>query len=410
MTHILDLGKSAVLGRIQGLNRKHRLRTKHFDSVQWPAGLSIEVLDADAMSSLDHYPCVDQVFMVSQKLSEVIQQLDPEVEVQPVSAGEATVYLVMPASDSDVMYASAETSYSTNGYQLKSTAEIHADEEPDALFCNVRNTGLLAISDAFVVAAGNAGVKWSLVQSISPYEPMRDHPYVIMGTGNKAAAVEKLEATSAWPEVLPVGHPLGRNASDDAFSKDPDQAWASLMDHDDVEKRCISRFCSGLKLPELRGELDNSFAKSKLKKRWKETLAAKTADVSGLLVISQTTREVFEAAGVEADYQAFSISDSALDEERDDLWVVHPRHVVPWVDWSKSDVGLRWNGLMDEFFDLHPTEESYQSSLPLVRVEGSGLVLVRKDLAALLTRADGFHMTPLEERAVALNLDDSYKS
>ncbi len=373
--------------------------------------MSIEVLDADAISSLDHYPCVDQVFMVSQKLSEVIQQLDPEVEVQPVSAGEATVYLVMPASDSDVMYASAETSYSTNGYQLKSTSEIHVDEEPDALFCNVRNTGLLAISDAFVVAAGNAGVKWSRVQSISPYEPMRDHPYAIMGTGNKAAAVKKLEATSAWPEVLPVGHPLGPNAIDDEFSRDPDKAWASLLDDDDeVEDCCIARFCSGLDLPELRGELDSSFAKSKLKKRWKETLAAQTADVSGLLVISQAIREVFEAAGVEADYQAFSISDSALDEKRADLWVVHPRHVLPWIDWSKSDVGLRWDGMMDEFFDLHPTEESYQSSLPLVRVEGSGLVLVHKDLAAALTRADGFHMTPLEERAVALNLDDSYKS
>ena len=125
--------------------------------------------------------------------------------------------------------------------------------------------------------------------------------------------------------------------------------------------------------------------------------------------MSQSIRDLFEAAGVEANYAAFALSDAAIGESRTDLWVVTPHHVVPWIDWSKSDVGLRWNGMMDEFFGLVPTDESYTSSLPLVRVEGSNLILVHKDLGESLTRADGFYLTPLEERAIALNLDDSVK-
>ena len=269
MTRLLGLGKNAVLGHLRGINRKHRLRSKHFDTVELPDHLTLEVLDADAMASLDHYPCLDHVLLVSPKLRDLILEHDPSVETHAVQTGDMTVFLVMPVSDSDVMYeADGRAHYSTNGYQVRSAEGLRVSEEPDRLFCNVRNTGLLAFSDTFAAAAERAGVRWSPVEEITAFAPMREHPYAIVGTSNAAAFVDTLHATSDWPSAPAVDHPLGQAACDDDVS-DPNGSWASLIgDVDDIQDCARARFCSGMPLPALTGELDRDFAKSKLKKRW----------------------------------------------------------------------------------------------------------------------------------------------
>lgn len=104
MTQILDLGDKAVLGRLRSINRKNRLRAKHYEEVEWGDPLSIDVIDADALSSADHYPCLDRFFLVSKKLRDVIIGLNSEVEIQEIQAGDQIVYLVMPCSEEDVGY------------------------------------------------------------------------------------------------------------------------------------------------------------------------------------------------------------------------------------------------------------------------------------------------------------------
>lgn len=413
MTKILDLGANPVLGRVHAVNRKHRLRSKHYAAVDdWPeTGASIDVLDAAALDETDHYPSTDEVFVVSSKLLEVLCSVDDSIESRELDAGGRTVYLVMPLSDGDVRYESdGFADYSKNGYNVVSGKDMRVNEAPDDAFCEVRNTGLLALRADLVDAADAAGVRWQAVDAIERYEPFRKHPYYVYRTGYAAAHAEELEAEGDWPDVPEtVPHPLGEHARDSKVG-DVHGAWTKRVHKFERVDNCVfARYCSGLELPALAARLDDDIAKSRVKKRWKETLATGCLQLKGLPCVSSDVRNRMVDAGVEADFVPTPLSDPKTGETTT-FFLVHPRHVVDWIDWAGSDVSLRRTGIIDEYFDLEPKTESYDATLPLVRVAGSNIILVHETLAAQLTDDEGFYMTPLHELKAARNLDGGIKA
>jgi len=60
--------------------------------------------------------------------------------------------------------------------------------------------------------------------------------------------------------------------------------------------------------------------------------------------------------------------------------------------------------MYDGFSGLHPTEESYTATQPIVRVAGTSLILVHRSIAEQLDKT--FYLKPLHEVSVGLNLDD----
>ena len=411
MTKIIDLGTNPVLGRLNAINRKHRLRSQHYSDIEdWPDTASIDVLDADAMGSADHYPCLDEIFVVSKKLRDVLESVDSDVEFFEATAGKDIVYVVAPITDDDVMYESeGYPPYSKSGYTILSATDLYVDEEPDEMFVPVRNSRFLALTDELVDAAQAAGVVWNVVDKVPEFVASKPHPYQILRGGYAAASADVINITSAWPKIAEKPHPLGENARDENFKKDPDEAWNALLQKE-TKDTLFARYVSGSDLPSVTAELDDDCAKSRQKKRWKEAKAAQFMSLRGVPVIATDTKELFESAGVEATYVQTSLHDPLLNETRDDLWILHPTHVVDWIDWSKSDVGLRFNGIYDEYLGFHPTEESYDSTIPVVRVAGSNIVLVHESLAAELSDDKGFYMTPLHHCLTSRNLDDGFNA
>jgi hypothetical protein len=411
---ILNLHAQPVLGRIHAINRKHRLRSKHYAAIEdWPeSGASVDVLDAASLDAVDHYPCADEVLVVSDRLLEVLRSVDPQVESFALDAGGRTVHVVLPVSEDDVMYESdGHPDYSVSGYNVIDGTNLRVDEAPDAAFCCVRNTGLLAISATLEAAAREADVRWTLHDVIDRYGLERRHPYLVCTGGYAAVKVDELVATSDWPEVPPrVPHPLGSHARDPEFEGDPDSAWLErITDVDDeVADAAQTRYSSGLPLPAFEALLEE-VAKSRLAKRWKATLAAGLFEAGGLAFVSASIRDRLLAAGVEARFERVPLSDRKLGKTTD-IFLIIPEVVVDWIDWSRSDVGLRWNGMIDEYFDLEPSEASYTASAPLVRVAGSNLILIRESLRAELSAELGFQLVPLHERRVARNLDDCIRA
>ncbi len=411
MTKIIDLGTNPVLGRLNAINRKHRLRSKHYKEIEnWPDSASIDVLDADALTSVDHYPCQDEIFVVSKKLRDVLQSVDDDVVFFEAKAGDAVVFVVAPVSNSDVMYqAEGFPPYNKSGYSILSASNLHVEDQPDRMFCPVRNSRFLALSDELVQAAEAAGVVWSAVDQIPEFIAARPHPYLILRGGYAAASADIINITSVWPEIDESPHPLGENARDDKFKKEPDEAWNALLQKE-TNDSLFARYASGLALPSVTAALDDDCAKSKQKKRWREAKAAQFMSLQGVPAVGTETKEHFENAGVEATFVQTSLHDPLLNETRDDLWILQPTHVVDWIDWSKSDVGLRFSGIYDEYLGLHPTEESYESTIPVVRVAGSNIVLVHESIAAELGDDKGFYMTPLHHCFVSRNLDDGFNA
>ena len=172
---ILHLHAEPLLGRVHAINRKHRLRSKHYAAIDdWPeSGATIDVLPGISLASLDsvdHFPCVDQVLVVSDRLLALLRDLAPELQSFAVDAGGRTVHVVLPLSEADVMYESeGRTGYSVSGYDVVDGTKLRVVEAPVALFCNVRNTGLLAISEVLEDAAERAGIRWTLREVIDHY-------------------------------------------------------------------------------------------------------------------------------------------------------------------------------------------------------------------------------------------------
>ena len=238
----------------------------------------------------------------------------------------------------------------------------------------------------------------------------RKNPYQVFSGGHAAVEVRELEPRSAWPKPpARVGHPLGPLAHDAAFEGEPDSAWLELItDVDEVAEAAHARYSSGLELPRFEAFLEE-VSKSKRGKRWKTTLAAGLAQFAGLPLVSGSVRDQLLAAGVEARFEHVPVTDREIDRSAD-FFLLIPDVVVDWIDWSSSDVALRWNAMIDEYFDLEPREPSYTSTTPLVRVTGTNLILVHESVAAGLPAELGFYWVPLHERRVARNLDDCVRA
>ncbi|MCW5801553.1 MAG: hypothetical protein KIT31_04135 [Deltaproteobacteria bacterium] len=397
MMRILDLTAAPVLGRLHGFNRKHRLRSKHYEAIEnWPGGARLDVIDAAALASRDHYTSTDALFVVGDKLKGVLASVVPGVVFHPADAGGRTVWIVEPHEDDDVAHR-GEIKYSKSGYQVVRATNLSVSEPPKGAWCKVRNAPLLALGDAVLAAAAQAGVVWDPVESIAEYRPLREHPYCVATPNSERA--RRVELAGALPEApASVPHPRGALVVDDDFSADANEAWTEMVHDESPERALFARYCSGLALPRVRAVLDE-LAKSKLKKRWKEATTGGTLRLAGVPAVDAAQQELLGAA---CRFTPVEMVCAQLGETYDKLAIVEPP-VVEWIDWERSDVAYRRNGMYDGWIGLHPVEASYTATDPIVRVAGTNLLLVHRDVAAKLT---GFYMKPLHEVSYGLNLDE----
>jgi len=404
MTELLDLMARPVLGRLHGINRKHRFRAKHYADIgDWPEKATFDVLDASELEKRDHLASTDAMLVVSDKLKTVLAACAPSAQFFEADAGGTRVWVVPPPEDDDVMYeADGTPEYAEGGYQVTHATRLHVDETPESPWCKVRNTSIIALSDALVAAAKNAAIRWEPVKTIAKYAPHTPHPYVLVRS--QGGDVETLELIGEWP-VAPkhVPHPLHDWVRDEEFEKpDVDAAWSSLVHQKEVARAVIARFCSGLPLPKLRAELDKDIAKSKLKKRWKEATTASGMSCKGLFVVASKWKDML---GSSCKYTPIELRDPVLKEKHEGFFVVEPP-AASFIDLARSDVAFMWSGMIDGYLGLHPTPESYTATQPIVRATGTNLILVHRDLAAKL---DGFYTKPLHEMSFGLNLDDFWR-
>ena len=134
-------------------------------------------------------------------------------------------------------------------------------------------------------------------------------------------------------------------------------------------------------------------------------MKAPVGEFKGLPVIDQTFRDQLTERGVRATYSSFVLKDEELGESKE-FFVMYPEVVVEWIDWASSDIMLsRWSGEIEGYCDLHPTDESYDNTEPIVRIAGTTLILVHESLMDLFEE-DFWYMTPLHHRFVSRNLDD----
>jgi hypothetical protein len=372
-----------LLGRLHGINRKHRLRAKHYAAIQdWPESATFDVLDAADLAKRDHLTTTDALFVVSDKLKCVLAAAAPKAQFFAADAGGTRVWVVPPPTDDDVMYETQESpTYATGGYQITRATELRVAERPRSPWSRVRNASIVALSDALVASGASAGIAWSPVESFADYSPHTPHPYVIVRSCG--GDIETLEKLSSWPAVPGrVRHPLHDWVRDEEFEEeDPDEAWSALVENrKDVAEASLVRFFTGLPLPKLRAVLDPGVAKSKLKKRWNEATKAGGLSCKGLFVVSPAIKDLL---GPSCTYMPIELHDPKLEETHEGFSVVEPP-AASFIDWSRSDVAFSWNGMIEGYFGLHPTAESYTSTQPIVRAEGTGLILVHRDIAAKL--------------------------
>lgn len=405
MTRLLDLTANPVLGRLHGINRKHRLRAKHYAAINdWPELATFDVLDPAELKKSDHLTTTDALFVVSDKLKDVLAAAAPNAQFFAVDAGGTRVWVTPPPTDGDVMYESKNSEYAQGGYQVTHATELRVDEKPRSPWSRVRSTPIVALSDALVAAGASAGIAWSPVESFADYSPHTPHPYVIVRS--RGGDIETLEKLGSWPSVPErVRHPLHDWVRDEEFEEeDPDEAWSALVEkRKDVAEAALVRFFTGLPLPKLRAVLDPGVAKSKLKKRWKEATTAGGLSCKGLFVVSPAIKDML---GPSCTYAPIELHDPKLKETHDGFSVVEPP-VASFIDWSRSDVAFSWNGMIEGYMGLHPTAESYTSTQPIVRAEGTNLILVHRDIAAKLDAT--FYKQPLEQMSFGLNLDDYWR-
>ena len=407
MTKILDLTGAPVLGRLLRINSKHKLRSADEEiEVPWPENATFDVLDAAALDTADHLPCMDPLFVVTDKLKEVLAAQCPEAKFHAATANGKRVWIVA-GPDGDVTYESQgdHADYTRNGYQVTGAKGLHVKEKPEHAWADVRNTPVIALHADLVKAAAKAGVRWNAVDKIAEYRPLRPHPYTILRC-HPAVAVDDIEAAERMPAApAKVPHPRRGFTFDlalepsDILMKDADGAWTELVHMDDRLDRCVRpRYCSGLPLPRLRG----TFKPKGVKTRWKKILKSDAIACDGLPVVSTKIKELF---GPTCRYTPFDLIDPTASKKKvqEGFWIVEPP-TVAWIDWERSDVGYLWDGQYESFYGLHPIESSYTATDPVVRIEGTPLVLVHESIAAQLD--DPFYLMPLHERTYALNNDD----
>ncbi len=405
MTWILDLTAKPALGRLRGINRKHRFRSKHYAPIgDWPDNATFDVLDAAAVAKADHLGSTDAVFVVSDKLKAVLEQIAPELKSFPAKAGKQRVWVVVQPKDDDVMYeADGPTEYAKSGYQLAHATNVRVQETPKSAWSRVRNTTLIALADSVIAAAAEAGVTWEPASAIAEYRPHTPHPYVMVRSN--ASSTETLETIEPWPTTPEhVAHPLRDFVRDENFEKDdPDIGWSSLVHQKEIARSAIARYCSGMPLPPLRAVLDPDVSKSKLKKRWKESTMGGGLSCQGLFVVSTKIKELL---GATCRYTPLELVDTKLEQKHVGYWLVEPP-TVTWIDWAGSDVMFQWSGMYDGMAGLHPTPESYEGTQPIVRVAGTNLILMHRDVVAKLDAS--FYLKPLHEMSFGLNLDDYWR-
>lgn len=406
MARILDLTTGPVLGRLRGINRKHRFRSRYHQPIEdWPDPATIDVLDRAALERRDHLPCADAIFVVSDKLKAVLSALAPDVKFFPADAGGRRVWVVAPF-DGDLMYQNevgTRTEYSQSGYQVTHATGLRVDGEPQTAWCNVRNTPLLALGAELLAAATQANIVWDPVDSIADYRPHRDHPYSVVQS-SRGASAHTLEVLDPWPPApAAVAHPLHEWVRDASLKvANPSDAWSKLVhprDVDDFQHAAIARYCSGLPLPRLRALLDPDCAKSKLKKRWKEATEASSMKM-GILVVNAAVTDLL---GPSCRFTPIELRCPVLDKAHAGFFVAEPP-TVEWIDWARSDVAYRRNAMYDGFAGLHPIEDSYSATQPIVRVSGTNLILIHRSIAEQLGK--NLYVKPLHEISVGLNLDE----
>ncbi|MCB9649606.1 MAG: hypothetical protein H6730_23865 [Deltaproteobacteria bacterium] len=404
MPKLLQLGKDPVLGRLAGFTKKYGLRGERSKLEGLPDIKTIEVLRPDQLEQVDVYSNVDEVLLGSSRFVEALRTVVPNVVVHEVDAQDRTVFLIEPVADDDVSYEADTSDYSSSGYNVMEATQLRVEDEVEDAFVPVRNTGILAISDALVDAARAAGVRWTLEDTIEHFVPFRAHPYALLLHDSQAAHVETF--SGPLPPTGPKPHPLAPWLGLTEASERNEQ-WARVLnDEDSPREAATARYSSGEILPPITGVMDDDVSKRERSTRRKAAQKAQYANSHGLPVIGARLADALRARSLDLEFSPFSLRDDTLDEAVE-FQVLYPKLAVDWIDWTHSDVELSWNGEVEAYFELHPTPESYAASHPIVRIAGTPLVLVHESIFDLFDGMPGIELVPLHQHSVARNLDDN---
>jgi hypothetical protein len=394
-----------ALGRLRGVAGRHRFREAD-EPPTLPPGACFEVRDAAALAGGSLLANEDGMLVITgpakAALAGVLRKAADDLYVTEVALadGAGTAWILTPTQTASAD--SPNSQFLSHGHALRSADTLTLEDTDDLpAIARVDYTALYSLRSDVIAALAKSGLAPPLRDPDAAVTPPAASPYQLLAFSRipRGAAFKRIDCATA-PAGTPERNPLAAfiRREDRGDGEQPgDPYWGTIAD-----RRMLEAYITGTPL---RGPITMQMEKPASNDKLADRLA------THYVVLSAAAREVFEAAGVVADWLPVTILDvKGAPRKKVDHTLCVPRVVRPWLDWERSDVNWTRSNSIWGVRELVMTGEVASATDPLVRIENTRLHLAAPALTQAIREAKltGFRFVDPADYSLALNMASEF--